>query len=404
MLKRIIIGIVVQYSYFIIIFWFCFLLYLLIIDYFLISKSMERNTSQQVYNKLIKNNFKHINTERISIIKISYQICFYILIYVLIYLYFYFRLKTLINNEKNSWAKFIFDVINKKKIVKLNYDSSVYNIYTKIILFLFFNCIIINKTVLVILCLFINQLESLNFTTLYYIKKYKINLLTILLFLLVTEILNLFIFYFYFYSCYLFRIKKNFLSGSNQKLCELKFDCIIHINSKNGISIGNGPILHKQIIIFRGNLDNLSEKEVCGIILHEIGHGGNLGVHFSFLISLNLKLFFTVLFYLISIQYVKEFFIFDEILVLNIFLFLIPIVFMCHRVASNIINFYIEFKADCYAIENGYGEYLINALYKVYLENLIPTKINYLTNLMTSSHPCLYYRCLNYEKNKYVHL
>ncbi|RVD91553.1 hypothetical protein TUBRATIS_19970 [Tubulinosema ratisbonensis] len=358
-------------------------------------KRIGKPTKSKTYDIFTQKSSSHLEIEikayNAIISYLAIPIFFYSLIFGFVLVSFY----DFDTSQPFSFSYF-FDITKKKcdQMLLPGYKQNRFLI--QIIIYIITNSLIPFQTISYLI--FTLMIRSDSFLD-YWGKKldsYDINIVHILLFFTLTVFLSLLVSYFY-----LFFLSMKKLKTVPEKCIELAskhFDYVGYIESDNQFNVMNGPIFHKQALLFLGDSHFLEEDELYAIILHEIGHGGNSRIHLTFLTNLIIKLIFITMSYYLSMLYTKEFFNYNHSLCLVFFSWTVPAVYFYDNILNNYLNYKEEFLSDYYAIKNGYGKQLISALIKLSYKNKMYNKLNYFTNLIISTHPCNYSRALFYDK------
>ena len=162
---------------------------------------------------------------------------------------------------------------------------------------------------------------------------------------------------------------------------------------------------NKRIVLYDTLIKNLEKKEIEGVLGHELGHWAKW--HSSILLIISFTNIF-ILFYLLQF-FVDETPIFisfgfeQKSVFIGLYLFFIiytPVTFFINVIQNFIIR-KIEYQADKYSYELGYGDYLIKALTKLSESNKSNLDPDPLYSLINDSHPILIerIRAINYYQN-----
>ncbi len=159
----------------------------------------------------------------------------------------------------------------------------------------------------------------------------------------------------------------------------------------------------KRIVLYDTLMDKMTTDEIVAVLAHEVGHYK----HKHTLINFSLNLPYTLLLFFIF-GYVLQSDVFAQALGgkkasfhLNALAFAIlysPISFVLD-IGMNILSRRFEYQADDYAASYGYGDLLVSSLKKLSassLSNLIPHPLYVFFHY---SHPTLYQRIMNINKN-----
>ena len=162
---------------------------------------------------------------------------------------------------------------------------------------------------------------------------------------------------------------------------------------------------NKRIVLYDTLLKNLEKKEIEGVLGHELGHWAKW--HSIILLFISFTNIF-ILFYLLQF-FINEASIFisfgfeQKSVFIGLYLFFIiysPFAFFINAFQNYIIR-KIEYQADKYSHELGYGDYLIKALIKLSESNKSNLDPDPLYSLINDSHPILIerIRAINSYKN-----
>lgn len=162
---------------------------------------------------------------------------------------------------------------------------------------------------------------------------------------------------------------------------------------------------NKRIVLFDNLIKNLEPKEIEGVLGHELGHYAKW--HSVILLSISLTNFF-VLFYLFqffnnNISVYISFGFEQKSIFIGLYLFFLiysPSTFFINCLI-NFITRKIEYQADRYSYDLGYGDYLVKALTKLFVKNKSSLDPDPLFSMVNHSHPTLIerVRALNRYKN-----
>lgn len=161
----------------------------------------------------------------------------------------------------------------------------------------------------------------------------------------------------------------------------------------------------KKVMIFDTLLSKLTEKEICSVIAHEIGHANYNHMIKDMLVTLIKLSIYTFMFYLLATSNfisnnleITEYFSF----VVIVFILLLTPIGVISSLISNIISRKHEYEADAIAVEYGYGKEMISSLKKVGTENLANLTPHPLYVFMKYNHPPISQRieALNKEIQK----
>ena len=163
---------------------------------------------------------------------------------------------------------------------------------------------------------------------------------------------------------------------------------------------------NKRIVLFDTLIKNLEVKEIEAVLGHELGHWAKW--HSFFLLSMTLTNFF-IIFYLLQF-FVNEKIIFiifgfkQKSIFIGLYLFFLiysPFFFFINIIQNYIIR-KMEYQADKYSYELGYGDFLIKSLSKVSENNKSNLDPDPLYSIVNYSHPILIerVRAINGYKNE----
>ena len=161
---------------------------------------------------------------------------------------------------------------------------------------------------------------------------------------------------------------------------------------------------NKRIVLFDTLIKNLEVKEIEGVLGHELGHWAKS--HSIILLFMSFINYF-ILFYLLQF-FINETSIFvsfgfeQKSIFIGLYLFFefySPIIFFIN-ILQNYIQRKIEYQADKYAFDLGYGDYLIKALSKLSEKNKSNLDPDPLYSIVNYSHPILIERVRALNKYK----
>ena len=164
---------------------------------------------------------------------------------------------------------------------------------------------------------------------------------------------------------------------------------------------------NKRIVLFDTLIKNLEKKEIEATLAHELGHWAKW--HSFILLFISFTNFFIIFFlmqFFINEEWIFISFGFEQKSVfIGLFLFFefySPIMFFIN-ILSNFIMRKIEYQADKYAFELGYGEEIITGLTKLSEKNKSNLDPDFLYSVVNYTHPTLIerVRAINsYKKDK----
>lgn len=399
MLKRVIIGVIIQFSHITLLLIYCFAFLWSIIDYMKVKRKNIKKLKCETFRNLAGENAGYIECEKKSYKYIFKTLGFQIVVHLIYSISFFVLLYNLDTEHNGSWYEFFFDFSKKKSNDHINHDK-----YFLLYIFIIYLIWTLSQAVFrnVIISIYVTSFTT-PFTVylkhLFPILEENISIWLILTIMIIFSFLNLIINYtrLYSYIRYAAMNENNLSDKCNDKMAE-HFDYIGIDTYYPGINCINGPIGNKQCIVFLGDVSIFTDDEAYSVILHEIGHGGNLEYHTNYLIELLLKLLVISFYYFLCKSFSKEFFDNSQNLTLFFFISFLPVIIDLNSLFYNLFGYSKEIASDDYAIEEGYGLDLIRGLFKMSIKNGSTCKMNYLTNLLISTHPCEYLRAVNYEK------
>lgn len=158
----------------------------------------------------------------------------------------------------------------------------------------------------------------------------------------------------------------------------------------------------KTIVLYDNLVNSMTPDEICAVFAHELGHGLHKDVPKTQALNLvNMALMGTVAFLAVSASELHTAFGFDGVNYGFVYLLMgtgLGIVQPFMSLLMNAKSRAAEYRADCQAVSEGYGEAMISALKKLARENfshLSPSKINV---VLEYSHPPLGDRIAAVEK------
>lgn len=401
MIKRIIVGFSFQMINLFILLLYILSLLLTFIDSCRIKRKYLRKCKSITYRKLTEENSGHIPNEKRSFYYLFSTILLHIILQILYTIGFFIILYSLDDVHDSSWFEFFFDFKNKKTskaTLSWLHESIPFSAFFVFSL-LSLLCNYVYISILLTFALIVSG-YAVKVNEFIYIHFYEgIPLILILVILFCVALFNLFTGYIYSYLyCKSVEGYDMELSDKCNDLLMEHFDYIIYCPNYRSINCANGLIFHKSYIVFYGNIKVFTDDEVYAIILHEIGHGKNKGIHTDYFIRIFIELTIVSIFYFLCKLYVQEFFDGDNVLVLYFLICFAYLINNIYRIFDYIYNFTVEIKADNFAIDRGYGEQLITALQKINYQGGITCKMNRLTNYLFRTHPCNYFRALNFDR------
>jgi STE24 endopeptidase len=161
---------------------------------------------------------------------------------------------------------------------------------------------------------------------------------------------------------------------------------------------------NKRIVLFDTLIKNLQNKEIESCLAHELGHWSNW--HSLILLFIAFTNFF-ILFYLLQF-FINETAIFvsfgfeQKSVFIGLYLFFqiySPFTFFINILQNSIVR-RLEYQADKYAYELGYGDTIIKALSKLSERNKSGLDADPLYSLVNNSHPILIERIRAINKYK----
>lgn len=161
----------------------------------------------------------------------------------------------------------------------------------------------------------------------------------------------------------------------------------------------------KTIVLYDNLLKVMSDDEIVAVFAHELAHGIHKDSLSKYCVSL-LGVILVVVGAWLLVRF-PEIYVdfgfsgvnygFAVILLLEC---IISVIFRLLAIPSLILSRHKEYKADEFAVKEGYGEHLISGLKKIYKENLGDLNPDPLVVALSYSHPTLYQRIKNVEKVK----
>lgn len=403
LLKRIITGLIMNYTYILIILINLSALLITFYEYFSPKKGRSKTFTK------LTNSDLHKDIEK----KTLWMVFYALLINISIYLYVFdsqYRSNSILS-QNDSFSSFL-NLKNEKNTQEFTLKSQSFYYLSVFFLYTVLFGLIPEENLAVIIFIVLIRVDSLLDYIAKRILSYDIGLIEIICFIGGLEIISLIISYIYLYY-YVHGSDSHKITQSDEikndevknevnkndclELARKHFDYVGYMHHPTSVNVMNGPIFHKQALIFLGDTDVFTDKELYSIILHEIGHSGNIGVHLTYLSSILIKLLLVGLFYYVSEIYTNVFFVYNKNAHLFFFSSMVPAIFYLNAFLHHLINHQIEYMADDYSIREGYGYELISSLVKLCYKNGVTNKLNWMANLITSTHPCTYFRALNYD-------
>lgn len=194
---------------------------------------------------------------------------------------------------------------------------------------------------------------------------------------------------------------KKLLDKYGYKVKEIQvMDASRRTTKLNAYFTGTGKL--KTIVLYDNLLNALSAEEICAVFAHELGHGLHKDVQKRQILNIFQLLLIGTLAYLIASA--GELYMFFGFNYLNSG-FAYIVIGICLSVLQPIIGFITnahsrraEFRADCQAVIEGYGEAMISAFKKMARDNFSHLSPSWINVVLEYSHPPLKARIKSVER------
>ena len=150
---------------------------------------------------------------------------------------------------------------------------------------------------------------------------------------------------------------------------------------------------NKRIVLFDTLIKNLENKEIEGVLGHELGHWAKWHSFILLFISFTniFIIFYLLQFFINEIPIFISFGFEQKSVFIGLYLFFLiysPVTFFINAIQNYIVRI-IEYQADKYSYELGYGDYLKKALIKLSESNKSDLDPDPLYSIINYSHPIL---------------